>query len=249
MTLLDKPVHLYIKRHNVTGLLYFGRTINPIAESYNGSGTHWNNHLNFHGLDISTVMFETFTNEEDLLEFATFFSEEFDIVRSNKWANLIPEDGIHKGNLRGFKHSAESLAKMSKAQSGKNHPNYGKNLPECVKEKIAKSNTGQKRTEETKNNISIATKKAYSDGNLVSPWSTRDQSGENNSFYGKTHTQETLDKISKAKTGVKITHKLITCPHCSKEGLSSGMKRWHFNNCKLVNPNRKPNKSRDVIYT
>lgn len=27
---------------------------------------------------------------------------------------------------------------------------------------------------------------------------------------------------------------LVTCPHCNKPGGTSGMKRWHFNNCKEI---------------
>lgn len=26
--------------------------------------------------------------------------------------------------------------------------------------------------------------------------------------------------------------KIVKCPHCDKQGVLNGMKRWHFNNCK-----------------
>jgi len=39
------------------------------------------------------------------------------------------------------------------------------------------------------------------------------------------------------RKGIKIRQlnkrKLVKCPHCNKEGDSSNMKRWHFNNCKF----------------
>lgn len=86
--------------------------------------------------------------------------------------------------------------------------------------------------------------------------------GSSNNFYGKSHNQETKDKISKSKLGKKssdetraklrisnknrivtddvrtrtsITLKnkpLETCPHCQKTGRGSAMIRWHFDNCR-----------------
>lgn len=87
-----------------------------------------------------------------------------------------------------------------------------------------------------------------------------DRSGEKNSFYGKTHTPETIKRIADSKSGVenprfsclkckvdfginnftqhlracrggKITE--ITCPHCGfKSKPGSNMNRWHLDNCK-----------------
>ena len=37
-------------------------------------------------------------------------------------------------------------------------------------------------------------------------------------------------KVSKALKGRKC--KIVTCPYCGKSGGESGMKCWHFNNCK-----------------
>lgn len=48
-------------------------------------------------------------------------------------------------------------------------------------------------------------------------------------------SQETLKKLSiAAKSRVTFSTNYITsvCPHCNKEGQSTAMKRWHFNNCK-----------------
>ena len=78
---------------------------------------------------------------------------------------------------------------------------------------------------------------------------SKDMAGENNHFHNKTHTQTSKNKISKSNIGkskvrtaehnFKIgkanlgkIHNLIVCPHCSKEGGCTTMKRWHFDNCK-----------------
>lgn len=42
----------------------------------------------------------------------------------------------------------------------------------------------------------------------------------------------------KKEQGIKVAehlHKRIQCPHCSKNGIISNMKRWHFDNCKNKN--------------
>ena len=82
-------------------------------------------------------------------------------------------------------------------------------------------------------------------------------SGERNGFFGKTHSRESIQKISASNTGKpkyrsdehnkKIgdsnrgkTQVVVTCPHCRKEGGQSVMKQWHFDNCKK-NPNGSPN--------
>lgn len=89
---LDKPVHLYVKKHNVTGLKYFGRTTDNPYE-YRGSGTYWTRHLERYGNDVSTKVIGTFTDSRELHAAATAFSEEKRLGSSTKWANLYPEDG------------------------------------------------------------------------------------------------------------------------------------------------------------
>ncbi len=45
---------------------------------------------------------------------------------------------------------------------------------------------------------------------------------------GFKHSEETKQKMKKPKGKLK-------CPHCTLEGGSSQMKRWHFDNCKTKN--------------
>lgn len=72
---------------------------------------------------------------------------------------------------------------------------------------------GYKASEETKRKQSIA------------------QSGKNNSFYGKKHSEKSKLLLSESKKGVK--QKTIVCHHCIKDGSISNMKRYHLDNCKL----------------
>ena len=97
---LFKPTWLYIKQHNITGLKYFGKHSGDNINSYKGSGKYWTSHLAKHGNDVTTVWAQLFDNKDELVEFATKFSHENNIVESTEWANLKPESGIDgSGNV------------------------------------------------------------------------------------------------------------------------------------------------------
>jgi hypothetical protein len=91
------PTWLYIKRHKITGLLYFGKTIkNP--HTYLGSGRHWVLHCAKHDRRlVETVWAERFDCRDTLVDFAMFFSDFADIVASPRWANLKGENGLDGG--------------------------------------------------------------------------------------------------------------------------------------------------------
>ena len=76
--------------------------------------------------------------------------------------------------------------KISKANSGENHPNYGKHHSQETKNKISESLKGKCHTEESKKKMSNTRK------------------GINNPLYGKHHSQETKNKISESNKGKYI---------------------------------------------
>lgn len=122
-----QPTYLYIKQHTVTGLRYFGKTTKPDPHLYLGSGNYWKQHLKTHGNDVATVWIsELFTSKDELIEFALFFSETFNIVhavnKNNKkiWANQISENGID-GAPHGHIHTAKTKQKIGEANKGR-HP-------------------------------------------------------------------------------------------------------------------------------
>ena len=87
------PTYLYIKQHEITGKLYFGKTTrNPTK--YKGSGKHWKSHINKHGKHIETLWYCLYTDEQTIRETALSFSKLWNIVESSEWLNLIEEDGI-----------------------------------------------------------------------------------------------------------------------------------------------------------
>lgn len=164
------------------GLNYLGIT-NQDPFKYKGSGKYWMRHLKAHKIcneDIKTIiLFETF-NETELIEKSIYYSKIYDIVESEKWANLIPETG--NNSVFGMKHSIESKRKMSESRKGiflgDKNPMFGKTVSDETREKIRISNTGKKHTDKTKEKI------------------RNSKLGEKNHFYGKKHTDETKKKLS-----------------------------------------------------
>jgi hypothetical protein len=96
----ERPVFLYMKQHNITGLLYFGRTVSE-PYTYLGSGKAWKRHLKEYGNDISTIWLRKFENEDDLRlkKMAIRISKELDIVKSEKFANTVIEKGHNRPNV------------------------------------------------------------------------------------------------------------------------------------------------------
>ena len=150
---------LYIKEHNITGLKYFGKTVKDPYQ-YNGSGKYWTNHLNKHGADITTIWTKEFTDENDLVDFAELFSEFYNIVESDAWANLIPETGLDGGATNtGITQSNEWIAKRSEAMVG-NTNGKGRPLGHTPWNKdvtgYSTSKKGSKLTPEAYNNVTAA---------------------------------------------------------------------------------------------
>ena len=89
------PTVLYIKQHSVTKLKYFGKTTQD-PYTYNGSGKHWAPHIKKHGRKyvVTTNVFGPFTNSIVISEFALAFSKDHNIVNSDLWVNMKPENGL-----------------------------------------------------------------------------------------------------------------------------------------------------------
>lgn len=86
--------YLYIKTSPL-GLKYLGYTANN-PYSYLGSGKRWRSHINKHNFtekDIHTeIVFET-TDKKELTKMGIYYSDLYDVVKSDNWANLKKEEG------------------------------------------------------------------------------------------------------------------------------------------------------------
>lgn len=164
-----KPIYLYIKQHNKTGLKYFGKTTqNPFT--YRGSGLYWNRHLKKHGNDVTTIWTKAFDNIDEINHYALRFSIENNIVESTNWANMKCENGLDGGRDSGFegreisKEERIILSERMKNNNPMRDPEIKKKHAESMKsdirrKKLSIAKTGNKNTKgKTWYNNGITTK-------------------------------------------------------------------------------------------
>lgn len=99
-----KPTRLYIKKCSHCNLQYFGKTVSENIERYKGGGVRWNHHLKKHeAKSLHVWNSDWYYHRDDIFGAAQTFSSENDIVESNNWANIVPEDGLNdRGNTSKF---------------------------------------------------------------------------------------------------------------------------------------------------
>ena len=147
-------IYLYVKTHNKTGLKYLGQTSQLDPHKYPGSGTRWLHHLRKYGYDYSTEILKECVDKIELKEWGIYYSNLWDIVADNMWANLKPEeaDGGRQSEesrrkiglaSKGRKQSVEARRVNSEKNSGKNNQMYGKTHSPEARAKISKAARGR----------------------------------------------------------------------------------------------------------
>lgn len=203
-----RPTWLYVKKHRITGLLYFGKSMLADLAGYNGSGKYWKSHLAMHGTYIDTIWCKLFTDRNDLIEFAELFSRFFDVVKSDRWANLIAENGLDGGSDKGRPghiFSEESRRKISVANAGrivseeekqkKSAILKGRIISEETKIKMRKNNRSS--SSETRRKISESNK-----GRKVSEESRQRMSEAASRRKRAPMSAETKEKIRSSMKGI-----------------------------------------------
>lgn len=147
-------IYLYIKQHTITGKLYFGKTTsNP--EKYLGSGLHWTRHIKQHGREhVVNLWYDLFEDQNECTNFALELSIKMNIVESDQWLNLKPENGLDGGT---FNCDIETRNKISEALKGKPGSNKGKIWSKEIRQNMSKGAKGKVRkpfTEEHRLNMS-----------------------------------------------------------------------------------------------
>jgi hypothetical protein len=103
-------------------------------------------------------------------------------------------------------------------------------------ERLKKSNTGRKQTEEHKRNKTNAFLDSIETGRYIPHGGTKTAEHKNKISESRKRnneswlSEETKEKIRKTL----LSSPRLVCPHCNKIGAASNMKRWHFANCKSI---------------
>lgn len=121
------PTRLAVKECN--GVKYLCKSTQQDFETYKGSGVRWKRIVKKHGKqNVKTLwVSDWFYCPYHLQEFALMYSEYNQIVESEEWANLIPENGLsghgRRGNLnKGQKLTSDQAANHKmKTPRGLNH--------------------------------------------------------------------------------------------------------------------------------
>lgn len=228
-------IYLYVKTHNVTGLKYLGKTVSKDPHKYKGSGIVWRNHCNVHGYDYSTQIIFQSIHKDEIKQKGIYYSQLWDIVKSDEWANLkqeecdggycarsfTPEANAKRSQtLKGRVFTAEHSENLSKAGKGRKDPR----TPEGKAQAAAKASLklkGRKMSEEVKQKKREAqTGKPLPEAtrlNLKAAWTDKRRA-------------EQSQRLN-ARNAI-----IVACPHCGKSGGEVSMRRHHFDNCVLVKP-------------
>ena len=128
-------ISLYVKTHNKTGLNYLGKTTKDPLK-YKGSGKWWKRHIEKHGNDVTTIVVSQFECEDECNNFALILSRDLNIVDSERWANLIVENGKDGAPVGHDGHSFtdEQREKMSTSSKERwSNPEYKSRMSEIHK--------------------------------------------------------------------------------------------------------------------
>lgn len=109
--------YLYIKTSPM-GLKYLGKTTkNPFI--YNGSGKIWKRHLLKHKLTfndiITEIIFET-DDETELIKKGIEYSNKFNVVESDEWANLRKESGDGGNTSKFIDYNSENFHNSNRSK-------------------------------------------------------------------------------------------------------------------------------------
>lgn len=202
----------YVHSVEGRGIFYVGKGSKKRANETNRNrrNLHYNNIADKYGRD--NISIGSLECSSELIA----FDLEVGLIKCLKRQGIKLANKTNGGEgASGYKMTSEEKEALSKRMTGVVFSDERR----ARISKALKGNTNGKgktytRTDEMRSNISDA---------------------QRNRFKHNPMSQETKDKMSKARIGK--TFRKITCPFCQKEGSESGMKSWHFNYCKN-NPNR-----------
>ena len=201
-----KTTYLYLKESPL-GLKYLGKTEQDPFR-YTGSGKYWKRHLVSHGFTLkdikTTILFKT-TDKEELKNKGIYYSELYNVVRSENWANLKPEVGDGGGGLK----SRETVLKTSRTMKKRgltwseedvkkrNEKLKGRKMPPCredTKKTLSEMFRGKVRGIRTEESYkkAVQTKK---DRSYTPSEATRLKI--KNTLTGRKRPKEVIDKLGK----------------------------------------------------
>lgn len=212
---VSMPIYLYVKTHNQTGLKYLGKTTESDPHLYPGSGLYWTDHLKQHGKDYSTEILLETEDPEQIRTVGQYYSKLWNVVDSDEWANLQPEEG--QGFASGPCHHSKRPGYINPAKTKDNRERARQRMLSMGDKHVSK-------TQKFKDNMSGSRNPAHlphvkermvKHNPMYNPESVKKLSGKNAVGY-----DHTIYKWKNIKTGQKVEmtrHELYTTYNLRKE--------------------------------
>jgi ribosomal protein L39E len=234
----------YIITHVPTNVKYYGarwaKGCNPkdLGTTYFSSSNFMKKIIKEEGLDkFKFEVRKTFSSAEEAIKWETKFLTKIDAAKSPYWFNKHNNQGTPKFvNEGGYKLSERAKQNMRKPKSLQHKEKLVENLnknrviPEWTEDrKITQS-------ESMKNEKNHNFGKSDHPGALVlKQFSLERKNKSLEEIYGYEKAKEIRFKSGNCR-GKKKHLSEVTCPWCGKIGKGPNMTRYHFHNCKLIQP-------------
>ena len=209
------PIYLYVKTHNRTGLKYLGKTTESDPHAYPGSGLYWTDHLRTHGKDYSTEILLETEDPEQIRTAGQYYSTLWNVVDSDAWANLQPEEG--QGFASGPFHHSKRPGYINPAKTKDNRERARQRMLFMGDKHVSKTQKFKENMSGSRNpaHLPHVKERMIKHNPMYNPESVKKLSGENAVGY-----DHTIYKWKNIKTGQKVEmtrHELYTVYNLQKE--------------------------------
>lgn len=212
-------------KHPIDDITYLG-SCKTLLEWFKCNGTD----------NVEKEILAIYDNRKDAIQHEIELHDYFNIAKNALFWNKAKQTSI------GFDTTGTQLSEEVKHQKSI----FFKNLvrTEEHKQNISKALKGKTRTKEHCLALSNAKKGKPSPLKGMSLGKGRSKSEEHKrkiglANKGKKRTEEYCKRMSKLRKGIKPKqhpeqYAKIECPHCGKIGMKANMKRYHYDNCKVI---------------
>ena len=174
---------------------------------YKGSVTHWLRQLYKHCEEHTTKILLETEDKEFFREKAIYYSKLYNVVESNEWANIVPEQG--DGGDTSMSPAYQAHIASGKFLYGEKNGFYGKQHSEETRRKISESRKG-KGTGPRDNTPYLISNKGKNKGKT--PWNA-----------GKTGVQRKRTPEEMASFSKAITYEGVDYPSISSASKATGL--------------------------
>jgi hypothetical protein len=207
-----EPTRLYIKQCSHCELKYYGKHTGKNIEKYKGGGKYWKRHLKKHKAIAIHIWNSNWFYDTSIVDVATKFSTDNNIVESSNWANMKFENGLD-GNSSNF----ASLLNKTRIENGTHNFLGGEIGGNNSRKRVADGTHPFVNSDKQRKNSEKSNRLRIENG-------THNLQGPNSN-------------IMRLENGTHPSQTKKICENCNKCISISMYARWHGNKCKMKKEN------------